>query len=310
MEKCTNCQAELDPAWKFCITCGTPAPTATRSQQALGEHEGDVDGSGKHDEVVVDDLSRDELSPDGPRDVPSNASDGVLSGSSASLPDAVAPGGSDDVSDEAPADAPSEIPAEVPVEGHDEATDKPKQTADDAPALHDAPAEHATQTPAAETPPIQSLHDANDVQHPAPLSPRSDASRSGAPQNTSSQSGASLSDSPTTATGPPFQLPDIQPIPPKPQTRAEAKAAAEERAAIRAEAAKTKAAETKATIARHSTSSRANIPAAIRNTPDGPLVPEMSRRTVNVSLIVSLSLGIAGAALIVYLVILVFGSRG
>ena len=53
-----------------------------------------------------------------------------------------------------------------------------------------------------------------------------------------------------------------------------------------------------------------DIPAAIRNSEDGPPARTMGRRTVNVPLIVSVSLGAAGTILIVYLVILVFGTRG
>jgi hypothetical protein len=41
MEKCANCQAPLDPAWKFCVKCGTPtpaaAPPATQSRQTPSE---------------------------------------------------------------------------------------------------------------------------------------------------------------------------------------------------------------------------------------------------------------------------------
>jgi hypothetical protein len=52
-----------------------------------------------------------------------------------------------------------------------------------------------------------------------------------------------------------------------------------------------------------------DIPAAIRNSQDGPAAPA-PRRGVNVPLIVSICLGAAGTALIVYIVILVFGTRG
>jgi hypothetical protein len=52
------------------------------------------------------------------------------------------------------------------------------------------------------------------------------------------------------------------------------------------------------------------IPAVIRNSQDGPPARATGRRRMDVSLIVSISLGVAGAALIVYLVILVFGTRG
>jgi hypothetical protein len=53
-----------------------------------------------------------------------------------------------------------------------------------------------------------------------------------------------------------------------------------------------------------------DIPAAIRNSQDGPPARATGRRKMDLSLIVSVSLGVAGAALIVYLVILVFGTRG
>jgi len=53
-----------------------------------------------------------------------------------------------------------------------------------------------------------------------------------------------------------------------------------------------------------------DIPAAIRNSQDGPPARMPGRRMVDVPLIVSIGLGVAGAALIVYLVILVFGTRG
>ncbi len=52
------------------------------------------------------------------------------------------------------------------------------------------------------------------------------------------------------------------------------------------------------------------IPAAFRDNQDGPPARATGRYRVNVSLIVSISLGVAGAALIVYLVFLVFGTRG
>ena len=52
------------------------------------------------------------------------------------------------------------------------------------------------------------------------------------------------------------------------------------------------------------------IPAAIRNSQNGPPARATGSHKVNVSLIVSISLGVAGAALIVYLVILVFGAHG
>jgi hypothetical protein len=27
LARCTDCQVELQPSWKFCIACGTPVPT-------------------------------------------------------------------------------------------------------------------------------------------------------------------------------------------------------------------------------------------------------------------------------------------
>ncbi len=34
MSKCTNCGAELDPAWKFCIVCGAPVPRSDGAEAA------------------------------------------------------------------------------------------------------------------------------------------------------------------------------------------------------------------------------------------------------------------------------------
>ncbi|HEY0259537.1 MAG TPA: zinc ribbon domain-containing protein [Lacisediminihabitans sp.] len=34
MSKCTNCGAELDPAWKFCIVCGTSVPRSDGAEAA------------------------------------------------------------------------------------------------------------------------------------------------------------------------------------------------------------------------------------------------------------------------------------
>lgn len=84
----------------------------------------------------------------------------------------------------------------------------------------------------------------------------------------------------------------------QPQTRAAAKAAAASATVVKPKRTKPPAAVTLTE----------EIPAAIRNSQDGP--PAIGRRRVDAALIVSISLGIAGAALIVYLVILVFGTRG
>lgn len=108
-----------------------------------------------------------------------------------------------------------------------------------------------------------------------------------------------------TASVPPALQPEVAARTIQPQTRAEAKAA--ERAGTRSRNATAANAEYHTTNAVPSPSpDRADeIPAAFRSTDPLP-----TARKVNVPLIVSISVGVAGVVLIVYLAILVFGARG
>jgi hypothetical protein len=105
---------------------------------------------------------------------------------------------------------------------------------------------------------------------------------------------------------------NLPPRPMQPQSRAEAKAAAAERAVTRARNTAAAKAEIRAKypIPSASTSVAAQeytdeTPAAFR-TADGP----HAKRKLDVPLVVSISLATAGVILIVYLAILVFGARG
>jgi hypothetical protein len=113
-------------------------------------------------------------------------------------------------------------------------------------------------------------------------------------------------DQPVVTNENPFSLP-LPPRPQQPQSRAEAKAAAAERAAIRARNTAAEKAEIRAKypIPSASPDHAAEIPAAFRTVDTPP-----AARKVDVPLIVSISLGAAGVLLIVYLAILVFGARG
>jgi hypothetical protein len=107
---------------------------------------------------------------------------------------------------------------------------------------------------------------------------------------------------------PPTQQPSAEPAAEQLPSRAAVKAAAATVAAT-AVAATPKRAKLQHSEAETASAFGDDIPAAIRNSQDGPAAPA-PRRGVNVPLIVSICLGAAGTTLIVYIVILVFGTRG
>lgn len=315
MEICANCAAKLDPSWKFCITCGTPVPAGAAHRT--------------RDEPIAAEAA---ASAAAPSVVPAeDASDDAGVKVDASATDAVDIEFVDDDALEAENETDAEFTDDEPLV-EDVVADEPASSVA-------AVAEPTTRTPrrgrspfAPPTPAVVEDESADDEPIarepvlPVPVIPMPDlavsANDSGDESDTDLEPDQELE--PALVHSPsindlareqfddaenPFSH-DLPPRPLPPQSRAEAKAAAAERAAIRARTTAAAKAEIRAKYPIGAASGRSqeyteeSIP-AFRTADGAP-----SRRKIDVPLVVSISLSTAGVVLIVYLAILVFGARG
>jgi len=326
MEICANCAAKLDPSWKFCITCGTPVPAGAAHRTRDEPIAAEAAASGAAPSVVPAE----------------DASDDAGVEVDASATDAVDVEFVDDDALEAENETDAEFTDDEPIVEDLVADDDPiveDVVADEPAPSVAAVAEPTTRTPrrgrspfAPPTPAVVEDESADDEPIarepvlPVPVIPMPDlavsANDSGDESDTDLEPDQELE--PALVHSPsindlareqfddaenPFSH-DLPPRPLPPQSRAEAKAAAAERAAIRARTTAAAKAEIRAKYPIGAASGRSqeyteeSIPAF--RTGDGA----PSKRKIDVPLVVSISLSTAGVVLIVYLAILVFGARG
>ncbi len=284
MEICAICASELDPSWKFCIKCGTPVPAGSAHRT--------------RDETDVAEAAA-------PAVVPSAApvAEGIIA--SAAAPGVrAAPGNT--AAHPAPAGIENAPATRIPRRAR-------SQFAPSAPTPSLISTEAAASTPEADIPeaivrepvlPVPVIPEHKQ----SPFAPAIESDSEPAPEPARSPSIDDLAALPFAEDANPFSH-DLPPRPEPPQTRAEAKVAAAERAAIRARATATAKAEIRAKYPIPSAAASEEYTdergPAFRALDDPP-----TRRKIDVPLVVSIGLSTAGVILIVYLAILVFGARG